>query len=167
MRPVELKRYQPGDWQRSLHQLAVRAAKASNNRMVPLIPEAERWLLELERHDAIGPFDNGVIERAFHRALVKAGLAPKQRVKGPRTGPRPRTGLPRPYDLRHSLMTALTLETESTNAAQWMAGHKDPRMTQRYSLNAIPSVLRAAVDKLAAKMNREKLPEKVTKAVNS
>jgi integrase len=157
MRPVELERYQPRDWRRETHELVIHGAKGSDERVVPLLEEAEPWLEQLQVAGAIGPFTRGSVERAFHRALVKVGLAvarPRRRRKpGPRSlasTPRPRTGLPTPYDLRHSFGTAAYEHTEDLSTVQQLLGHKDIRQTQRYAKNAVPKVLRAAMGKVGA-----------------
>ena len=174
MRPSELKRYTPADRLHDGRQLVVRASKDCNNRVIALTPDAEYWLDQLEAEDAVGPFGNGAVQRAFRRALRKVGLAPDkasgaQSVPGTRPGrPRGRTGLIRPYDLRHSFLTAITIASGGTDAAQWIGGHKDPRTTQRYNLNAVSHVQRAAVDKVGALIAQAKvaakLPAKVTRA---
>lgn len=181
MRHEELKRYRPRDLRLanrpapiqdlSPYELVVHAAKGSDNRVIALTPEAERWLRELERVDAIGDFDKGSVYRAFRRALCKVGYAPplpkgtwkrnqpkvrRRALPGTRSSvngrPKGRTGLIRPYDLRHSFLTAAYEQTGDLAIVQELAGHKDIRMTKRYAKNAVPAVQRAAVAKLAAAM---------------
>lgn len=165
LRPEELKRYDPQDWRRDTHELIVRAAKGSAPRAVPLLPEAEHWLRELEARDATGRFNNGVVQRAFRRALAKVGYAPKlpngQRKKAAepkRRGGRARgrTGLIRPYDLRHSFGTAVYQQTEDLGVTQALMGHKDIRQTMRYAKNAIPHVQREAVARLTSAVAKAK-----------
>ncbi|MGE3404385.1 MAG: tyrosine-type recombinase/integrase [Vicinamibacterales bacterium] len=174
MRHSELKRYRPEHWRRSTHELVIMAGKDCHPRVIALLPDAEHWLAQLEAEDATGDFNNGVVNRAFRRALAKVGLAPalpkgtwkrgqpRQRwraVPGARHGhanPRGRTGLIRPYDLRHSILTWLTAVTGNTRATQHQGGHTTPVTTQRYDLNAVPALHRAAVDTLATALEQAK-----------
>jgi integrase len=163
MRPVELEQYRPRDWRREARELVIHGAKGSDERVVPVLPEAEPWLEALERRGAIGTFTRGVVARAFRRALVKVGLAPalprgqRKRMPGPRalhSRPRPRTGLPTPYSLRHSFGTAAYEQTEDLSTVQELLGHKDIRQTKRYAKNAVRKVLRAAIVKVGRAWRR-------------
>jgi integrase len=54
------------------------------------------------------------------------------------------TGL-RPYDLRHSFGSAVYAATGDLRAAQQLLGHASQRMTDRYTLSAVPERLQFAV----------------------
>ncbi len=155
MRPVEIEQFHARDWRRAAKELVIHGAKGSDERVVPVLEQAEPWLAALSRLPSPIRFNRNVIGRAFQRALVKVGLAPAptRRRRRPRAlgaTPRPRTGLPRPYDLRHSFGTAAYAATEDLSTVQTLLGHKDIRQTQRYAKNAVGAVQRAAMVRVAA-----------------
>lgn len=71
--------------------------------------------------------------KSFQRACTKLGL----------------TGV-RPYDLRHLFGTAAYAATGDLRAAQQLLGHASLRMTDRYTLAAVPERLQVAVGQIDA-----------------
>jgi integrase len=130
--PKELALVQPDDihWHDSLIVVpARRKGRGAPGRIVPLGPDATTALQEFDRLGAYGRFRTRGVLRAWHRAC--------QVVLGRRV---------RLYDLRHSFVTGIVRATKNLTTAQLLAGHQDPRTTQRYALAALLPTLRAGID---------------------
>ena len=56
----------------------------------------------------------------------------------------------RPYDLRHSFLTVAHAKTGDLALTAALAGHKDLKTTKRYAQGAIPALLQAAGEAIAA-----------------
>jgi integrase len=79
-----------------------------------------------------GEYDYSDLERAFRRALAKAGITDF-----------------RFHDLRHCFATKLVQAGVDLYKVQPLLGHKTPLMTQRYA-HHYPESLRSGVELLAA-----------------
>jgi integrase len=82
----------------------------------------------MKKHAAWGPFSRDSLRRSLHRACDSIGV--------------PRI---RPYDLRHSIATAVYDLTGDIRAVQSLLDHSDLKMTNRYMQGAVDTRLRAAL----------------------
>lgn len=173
IRPDEMTKILPGDYNRLAGELYVRASKGSVSRTIKLVPEAIDALDHFFIAGANGSFSMSSFNRAFWRAVGK--------VVSDLTGDTvsfddlsdekaesvlAAAGLPpdlTPYCFRHSFLTDLYRACGDLGAVQKYAGHKDIRMTMRYAKGAVDALATAAVAKLVTRRTNEKLPPKVTK----
>lgn len=103
--------------------------------MVPLIPQAAAALRAFDRLDCWGPFSNSSMWKAFTRACGRLGLE----------------GL-RPYDFRHSYLSAVYAETRDLRVTGHLGGHRSDRTTKRYTIAAVAPHLQAAAEKVATRL---------------
>lgn len=132
MTPSELAALRPSDINWTDAVLAApprRKGRGAPGRVLPLSQDALDALRDFDRLNAYGRFTERAVLRAWQLAAV-AVLGRRVRL----------------YDLRHSFITAVVRETRSLSTAQLLAGHTDPRTTQRYALAAILPTLRAGID---------------------
>lgn len=87
---------------------------------LPLIPPAVEAFREFDRLQCWGPFSTGSMWRAFQRACGVLKL----------------DGL-RPYDFRHSYLSAIYHETRDLRVTGRFGSHRSERTTARYALGAI------------------------------
>lgn len=128
LRPVELDRAEPDDYNHALKTLTVRTAKGGRVRVLPLTDQAVSALREFE--DADG----------WHRVPQAAPLG-KWIKKA--------TGLNlRVYDLRHSYGTALARRQTRLDVIGSLLGHSTLELTRRYTLAAVTPDARSATDRL-------------------
>lgn len=154
IRPGQLMRLTPDDWDRRQHALTVPGTtkgRGTKPYVIPLSSHAHKALQALERWDAWGPFTSAPMARMWKAAAVKAKL-PAWAV---------------PYDLRHSFGTAIYQATGDLHAARKLLGHSSLTMTERYTLAAVPSQQRAAVQafETALKTRRKSPAELPDRAV--
>jgi len=122
-----------------------RKGKGTKARILPLLPQALEAFRMMARCDAWGRFSRDSLRRSLHRACDAVEL--------------PRI---RPYDLRHSFLTAAYEASGDIRAVQVLADHADAKLTTRYTLGAVDIRVR---DTLAA-VGR-KLPQGVSSAGNA
>lgn len=125
MSPIELQRLRPADIDLEQGFITVtprRKGEGAPGRVIPLaqVPEGLAAVKRLIALKGLAPFDAGVVRRAFQRAASAAGYQ----------------GLTL-YTIRHSFVTGVLRATKDFRQAQLLAGHTDPRTTQRYLLAAI------------------------------
>jgi len=141
VRPCELMRVQPGDFQAGEAALVIRTAKGGpKRRLCPLPPIVVQALEALEAAGRLGvPFEMAWVGRVWHRVHRDAAAA---------------LGIPpppfrRPYDLRHTMATEVLAATGSVHTAQKILGHSSVSQTQRYSLAAGDPAIRAGLAAVA------------------
>ena len=135
-----------------------RKGQGADAAWVSLLPEgavALRTWLALDAYDA--PWHNGVIWSAWRRAILAAQAALTVAAKGAKKPARERllqdaaslAGM-RPYDLRHSFLTALAMSSQSLQAVAEYARHSNLSTTQGYIRGASATVVRDAITGMAA-----------------
>lgn len=102
--------------------------------LLPLIPPAVEAFKTFAALNCWGPFSNSSMWKAFQRACKTL------RIEGLR-----------PYDFRHSLLTAIYEETRDLRVTGRFGGHRTERTTGRYTLAAVAPHVQAAADKLGAR----------------
>ena len=117
----------------------IEATKNNERRLVPINDTLYGVLKSLPVHlgtDLLFPEITGLqLTVAFRRACKRAGIKDF-----------------RFHDLRHSFASYLTMDGENLRTVQTLLGHKDLRMTMRYS-HLSPEHLRDAVLKLDKTLN--------------
>jgi integrase len=103
--------------------------------LLPLLPQAIAAFQEFDRLDCWGPFSNSSMWKAFQRACKTLKI----------------TGL-RPYDFRHSLLTAVYDATHDLRVTGQLGGHRAERTTKRYTLAAVAPHVQAALDQLCDRL---------------
>jgi integrase len=111
-----------------------RAADKPRPKLLPLIPEAAAAFRAFDRLDCWGEFSNSSMWKAFQRACKTLGLE----------------GL-RPYDFRHSMLSAVYADTKDLRVTGEFGGHRSERTSARYTLAAVAPHVQAAADKLHAR----------------
>jgi integrase len=111
-----------------------RAAQKPLPQLLPLLPAAVEAFREFDRLRCWGSFSNSSMWKAFTRACTRLGLR----------------GL-RPYDFRHSLLTAVYLETRDLRVTGALGSHRSEATTKRYTLAAVSPQVQAAIDALAVR----------------
>ena len=142
MRPSEIMRYRPEHWNRTNHVLTVLTGKGGRTRTIPLTPEGEAALYDLEALGALGRFSTSTVHRAFRLALGKLGLQ----------------GI-RPYDLRHSYGTAMYQVTGETRIVKELLGHSTTAITERYTLGYVPVYMQVAAARFQQLTNPTDSPQ--------
>ena len=141
MRHSELKRFVPQDWNREQHSLVIRTGKGGRTRTIPLVTEAETALAHLIALDALGPFSNSTVHRAFALACAKLD------VRGIR-----------PYDLRHTYGTWMYAAAGDLRIVAELMGHSRTRTTERYTLGYVPDYMRVVTQRFQTMLNPEATP---------
>lgn len=132
IRPGQLMKLAPTDWDVARHLLTVPAtAKGRGTKpyVIPLSEKAELALRALDALEAWGTFTTSPMARMWKAAAIAVGL-PASTV---------------PYDLRHSFGTAIYRKTGDLKATKELMGHAAIRMTERYTLAAVPARQKAAL----------------------
>lgn len=132
IRPGQLMKLTPDHWDHRQHVLTVPGTtkgRGTKPYVVPLSTQAQKALDEFDDVEAWGSFTWAPMARMWQAAATKAKL-PKGTV---------------PYDLRHSFGTAIYRATGDLQAARKLLGHSSIRMTERYTLAAVPAQQLAAV----------------------
>ena len=112
----------------------MRTAKGGPAGTLPLLPEAAEAVRALIAGEHLGHFGTAPIGRVLHRACANVTAALELR---------PPLHL-RPYDLRHSFGTAVTLAADE-RTAQASLRHASITTTKRYTLRAVPERVRTAL----------------------
>lgn len=120
---------------------ARRKGQGAAPRSIPLTRHAWRaWRLFL-RVDAFGPFSTSNLRRAFRAAATAAGFVLKDKAHP--------DGLDwRPYDARHTFLTAVAEASRDERAVQSLGGHSDIRMVRRYTQRSVDPRVMAAIGAL-------------------
>jgi integrase len=98
-------------------------------RAIPLTPAAVSALRALVKLDGLGTFSTSSLYRTFRTAAKKAKAPPSAR----------------PYDLRHSFLSAVYEATHDLRATQELALHASIATTSRYAESAVSATARAAI----------------------
>lgn len=126
IRHGQLMQLKPAHWDTRRHVLTVPGtAKGRGTKpyVVPLSARATKALQEFDRLDAWGVFTWAPMARMWKLGAAAAKL-PADSV---------------PYDLRHSFGTEIFRKTGDLKAAKDLLGHSSFRMTERYTLAAVPT----------------------------
>jgi integrase len=132
IRAGQLMKLTPDDWDDQQHVLTVPGTAKGRGTKPYVVPLSERARLALkafDRLDAWGAFTWAPMARMWKAAAAKAKLPAGTR----------------PYDLRHSFGTAIYKATGDIQAARKLLGHSSLRVTERYTLAAVPAQQLAAV----------------------
>lgn len=147
IRAGQLMRLTREDWKDADNVLIVpgtEKGRGTKPYAVPLSSEAVKALKELDRLDAWGTFTTAPMARMW-KAAAKTAKLPAWAV---------------PYDLRHSFGTAIYQATGDIQAARKLLGHSSLRMTERYTLAAVPAQQQAAIVAFDGFTRGAKLPTK-------
>jgi integrase len=150
--PAQIKLIQPKDLhlddaQPWMFVRGRRKGKGAPPRAKPLLPEAVAALRDFATLDLFGPFDRGVLRRAFIRARNKAAKDLRVDLSEMRM-----------YDLRHSFGSMLFAATGNEGTVGKMLDHTSARTTARYTMSAVPAHLQDA-NVAAAALLAALLPE--------
>ena len=144
LRPCEVMRIQPTDWNVTAATLLTRTAKGGPAATLKLVPQAEQALQELARLKAWGPYWAAPVSRAFQAAVTAAGY-PHLVAKG--DGAR---GQLVPYDLRHCMGTLIYQQTGDLKAVKETLRHSTLRLSERYMAGAVSPMLDRVHSELTA-----------------
>lgn len=125
IRPGQLMQLTPDHWDHRRHILTVPGTtkgRGTKPYVIPLSPLATKALKEFDALKAWGRFTWAPMARLWKVAARTAKL-PEGTV---------------PYDLRHSFGTHIFRKTGNLKAAKDLLGHSSFRMTERYTLAAVP-----------------------------
>lgn len=124
LRPVELQRAEPDDYNTKLKTLIVRTAKGGRVRVLSLTSQAIAALKEFDDEDGWHHVPQAAPLNRWLKKITKLDL--------------------RVYDLRHSYGTALALRKARLDTIASMMGHSTLELTKRYTLAAVaPDALEA------------------------
>lgn len=132
IRAGQLMKLTPALWDHRRHVLTVPGTtkgRGTKPYVIPLSGLATEALKEFDALDAWGVFTWAPMARMWKAAATKAKL-PEGTV---------------PYDLRHSFGTQIFRKTGNLKAAKDLLGHSSFRMSERYTLAAVPEQKIAAV----------------------
>lgn len=125
MRAGQLMKLTPEHWDHRRHVLTVPGTtkgRGTKPYVIPLSPLATEALKDFDTLDAWGSFTCAPMARMWKKGAAKAKLPPDSV----------------PYDLRHSFGTAIYRATGNLKAAKDLLGHSSLRVTERYTLAAVP-----------------------------
>jgi integrase len=124
LRPVELDRAEPDDYNKKLKTLVVRTAKGGRVRVLPLTPQAIAALDEFDAENGWHHVPQAAPLGRWLKKITKLDL--------------------RVYDLRHSYGTALALRKTRLDVIGSLLGHSTLELSKRYTLAAVtPDALEA------------------------
>jgi integrase len=132
MRAGQLMKLKPEHWDHRRHVLTVPGTtkgRGTKPYVVPLSPQATAALKAFDTLEAWGVFTRAPMARRWRDAATKAKLPPDTV----------------PYDLRHSFGTQVYRKTGNLKAAKDLLGHSSLRVTERYTLAAVPQHKIAAI----------------------
>jgi integrase len=169
LRHEELMRVRPADWNRETGALFVHAAKASQQRTIPLLDQASTALEALAAAGGLWN-ERGEPRRWSPSSARKAWLGAWRSANAARAlctcrHNRPPLAWCRPYDLRHTFLTELLKATRDLDTVREWAGHADASMTRRYTLAGVAVNVAAGAAALRAALPSP-LPPSVAVSVN-
>lgn len=132
MRPGQVMKLTPDLWDHRRQILTVPGTskgRGTKPYTIPLSADATQALKDFDTLEAWGAFTWAPMARMWKAAATKAKL-PAGTV---------------PYDLRHSFGTQLYRATGNLKAVKDLLGHSSLRMTERYTLAAVPQHQRQAI----------------------
>lgn len=145
LRQGQIMKLTPDHWDHKQHMLTVPGtAKGRGTRayVVPLSIHAQAALKAFDSREAWGTFTYAPAARlwrqAWYAAVTRKKRTPLLKVPTDFVAPVP-------YDLRHSFGTRIYQQTGDLNAARKLLGHSSLRMTDRYTLAAVPGQQLAAI----------------------
>jgi len=130
---------------------------------IPLSPAATDALHEMENTNAWGRFTWAPMARMWRAAWIAATTGERYRTVFDHPKQFAHLSAPVPYDLRHSFGTQIYRETGDLKAVKEMMGHSVIRMSERYTLAAVPERQRRAI---AAAFKGRKSPIRVASQRN-
>jgi len=150
LRHGQVAKLRPEHYDRAGRRVWVTGTKKTNSFWKPLDDLGIEALDQLAAADAWGEFARKSLHRAWRTALDRLGL--------------PLTL--RPYDLRHSYLTAAYLASGDLLAVKAISGHRQLRTVERYTLAGVDPKAVETVAKMAERMQRkpQMSPEAVTGA---
>jgi len=132
VRQGQLMRLSPDDWHVRAKTLTIPGTgkgRGTKPYTIPLSSAAQEALRELDRCDGWGAFTWAPMARMWRAAASEAKLPPGTV----------------PYDLRHSFGTHAYQQTGDLKITKELMGHASLKMTERYTLAAVPARQRAAM----------------------
>lgn len=108
-----------------------RKGHGTKTRVHPLTEDGVKALQEFARLKAWGPFSRHSLRRSFRTACRKVEVAARKKKQ------KLDLSWMRPYDVRHSYLSAVYQATGDIRATQALAGHATLAMTERYTLSAV------------------------------
>lgn len=126
LRQSQIARLRPTDWDTKRKALTVPGTdkgRGTKPYVLPLSEKATEALNAFENADAWGAFTTAPMARMWKAVAIAAKL-PAGVV---------------PYDLRHSFGTAIYRETGDLKVTKELMGHASIRITERYTLAAVPA----------------------------
>lgn len=158
LRQGQIMKLTPDHWDHKQHMLTVPGtAKGRGTRayVIPLSVHAQAALKTFDSREAWGTFTYAPAARlwrqAWYAAVTKQKRTPLLKV--------PKAFVaPVPYDLRHSFGTRVYQQSGDIHAARKLLGHSSLKMTERYTLAAVPGQQLAAIRAFEVGL---KLPVKV------
>jgi integrase len=103
--------------------------------LLPLLPQAVKAFETFAALKCWGPFSNSSMWKAFQRACQQLDIQ----------------GL-RPYDFRHSMLTAVYAETRDLRVTGMFGGQRTERTVKRYTIAAVAPHVLAARDRVAERL---------------
>jgi len=145
MRHGQLAALKPDDWDHKRRVLTVPGTtkgRGTRPYVVPLSPDAQKALTKFDTLDAWGTFTTAPMARMWRAAwyAMTTGVKWKRELEVPST-----FVAPVPYDLRHSFGTQVYRMTGDLKITKELMGHSAIRMTERYTLAAVPQRRQAAM----------------------
>ena len=138
LRHGQLEKLRPEDYDRDGRRIWVTGTKKTNSFWKPLDDFGVDAIDRLAAANAWGRFNRKSLHRAWKTALGRVGL--------------PLTL--RPYDLRHSYLTAAYLASGDVLAVKALSGHRQLRTVERYTKAAVDPKAVEAVEKMTDYMQR-------------
>lgn len=154
IRHGQLMQLSPDDWHVKAKTLTVPGTgkgRGTKPYTIPLSSAAEAALRELDACEGWGPFTWAPMARMWKAAATAAHL-PAGTV---------------PYDLRHSFGTHAYQQTGDLKITKELMGHASLKMTERYTLAAVPARQRAAMLQIEAGLPKQRHPRKLPVRVAS
>jgi len=154
--PAQMMQLTPDHWDHKNHVLTVpgrRKGRGTKPHVIPLGIQAQAAMVEFDSTNAWGRFTWAPIGRMWRDTwLAMLTGAPRAQV---RAHPELYRHIMTPvvYDLRHSFGTEVYRATGDLKAVKDLLGHASLRMSERYTLAAVPAQQVDAVRKFDAKIS--------------
>ena len=146
MRHGQIASLRPEHYERGNKRVLVRAAKGNRTFWKPLDDLGIDAMDRFAAADAWGPFDRKSLYRAFKTALRRAGLPEAAR----------------PYDLRHSYLTAAYQASGDILAVKTLSGHSQLRTLERYTRAVTDKRAEQVVEQMSDTLRRQDSLKNVT-----
>lgn len=160
IRHGQVMQLRPDHWDHKRHVLTVPGTdkgRGTKPYTIPLSSQAQAALKDFDAMDAWGSFTWAPMARMWRQAWYAATT--KQARTWKTIVPKAFVA-PVPYDLRHSFGTAIYRASGDLKATKELMGHSAIRMTERYTLAAIPERQAAAMRSFELAVTPPKKDEK-------